>query len=73
TRSPVQPAEVLALVERWKDLAGRVVAGRTWEEIFRQSLFTPACGLGTLTPGEAEQVVMDLRAFGAAVRQVQMC
>jgi methionine synthase II (cobalamin-independent) len=59
-----------SLAARWQEQAGRLV-GNTWDmaAILRQSLITPSCGTGALTPELATRVLELTKAVSEKLRE----
>ncbi|MCB2183150.1 MAG: hypothetical protein KQH63_14050 [Desulfobulbaceae bacterium] len=59
-----------SLVSRWEDQAGQLV-NEEWDlpDILKQSLITPSCGTGSLTPQLAENVLQMTQEVSATLRK----
>ena len=59
-----------SLMQRWKQEAQQLVAaGLSMEMIVRQSLVTPSCGAGSLSPAAALRVLELLQEVSQSLRQ----
>lgn len=70
TGSPeaLEAATVESLVHRWEDQCNDVVAlGVDREQLLRQSLISPSCGVGSLSLGQAQKVLTLTREVAAYI------